>query len=506
MATGRTDKAIKNVAFNLINQVLTLILSFVSRTVFIWGIGVEYLGLNGIFGDVLNLLSLADLGFGTAMVYSFYKPLAENDYDKMAALTAFYKKIYTIIAVGVGVIGLILIPFLPYIVNLDNDVPNLIFYYLLSLFNVIFSYFCVYKTSILSADQKNYKIVKITMVVNIVRSILQIVSIIFFKSYIIYLVLGCVSVLINNIIATKVAEKEYPFINKKINLSKVEQKSIFSNIFSIFIYKISATLINATDNILISIIIGTISVGYYSNYLLLQNKISALYLLLFSSVTASIGHLIATEKEEKRYEIFSCEQSISFIVCGVVIPCFTLLVNDFISVWLGNEFVLDNLTVIAIGLNMYLACVLQPLWSYREATGLYRKTKWLMLICAVTNIILSIIGGILIGLAGIIFASAISRLITYIWYEPKVLFKEYFNKSPIKYYLQLIFNFVIVVALVAGMWFIPFFSVNNILQWVLKAVIIGIFSLIVIILCYFRTDGFILLKNKVASKLKRKKN
>ena len=178
MSEGRTKKAAMNVAFNFLNQILTLILSFVSRTVFVWGLGAEYLGINGLFSDVLGLLSMADLGFGTAMVYSFYKPLADNDYRKIAGLTTFYKKVYTIIAVVVSIVGVALIPFLPYLINLEKDIPHLTLYYLLSLANVVFSYLCVYRTSILSADQKSFKITRITMIVNIIRSILQIMGII----------------------------------------------------------------------------------------------------------------------------------------------------------------------------------------------------------------------------------------------------------------------------------------------------------------------------------------
>ncbi len=503
MQKNRTNQAVKNITFNFTNKILTLILGFISRTVFIWGLGVEYLGINGLFGDILGLLSLADLGFGTAMVYSFYKPLAENDQTKIAALTHFYKRIYISIAIVITVIGLLLIPFLPYLINLEKEVPNLVLYYLLSLGNVVFSYLCVYKTCILSADQKQYKIVKITMFIEISKSVVQILSIILIHNYIVYLVIGCICVLLSNIIASSVATKEYPFIKQKIDLDKQEKKNIFSNMYSIFIYKISSTLLNATDNILISTIVGTLAVGYYSNYLLLQTNISALYILLFSSVSASIGNLIATEKEEKRYEIFKCEQSLSFIVCGTMIPCFVILVNDFIGIWIGAEFMLDNLTVIAIGLNMYLGCVLQPLWSYREATGLYRKTKWLMLICAIINIVLSIVGGVFIGLAGIIFASAISRLVTYIWYEPKILFKEYFSISPKSYYTQLILNFLLVVMLVVGMGLIPFVA-DTLWKWLLKAVVACLIAISVILILYSRSEGFKLLKSKAIQLIKKK--
>lgn len=504
MIEGRTKKAVKNIAFNFINQILTLILSFISRTVFIWGLGASYLGINGLFSDVLGLLSMADLGFNTAMVYSFYKPLAENDYSKMAGLITFYKKVYTIIAIGVSVIGIALVPALPYLINLEMEVPNIRLYYLLSLSNIVFSYLCVYKTSILSADQNNYKITRVTIFVNVIRSIAQIMAIIIWKDYIIYLILGCVSVLVNNIVASHIATKEYPFIKEKVELKKEDKKDIFSNIGSVFLYKVSSVLLNATDNLLISVIIGTLAVGYYSNYLMLQNKISLFYTLIFTSLTASIGNLVVKENGKKRYEIFACEQSISFIVCGVVIPGYTLLVNDLIRVWLGEEYVLSIVVVIASSLNMYLACVLQPLWSYREATGLYKKTKWVMVICAIVNLVLSIILGRWIGLAGILFASALSRLFTYIWYEPKILFREYFELSPFKYYLQLIANFFVIMAItyIAG-WISSFIVVESIFYWFIKAIIVGSVSFFIVLILYLNSSGIKIFRKKISYFLKR---
>lgn len=504
MLEGRTKKAAINVTFNLANQILTLILSFVSRTVFIWGLGAEYLGINGLFSDVLNLLSMADLGFGTAMVYSFYKPLADKDYKKMAGLTTFYKKIYTIIAMSVAVIGLALTPALPYLINLDTSIPHITLYYWLSLANVVFSYLCVYKTSILNADQQNYITVRISIIVNVVRSILQIVAIILWKSYTVYLLLGCISVLINNIVASRKATKKYPFIIDKVQLSSKEKKSIFTNVGSVFLYKVSSVLMNATTNLIISIVIGTLAVGYYSNYLLLQNKISMFYTLIFTSLTASIGNLIVKERAEKRYEIFQCEQSVSFIVCGIVIPCYVVLVNDLINVWLGEEFLLSRLCVYAIGLNMYLGCVLQPLWSYREATGLYRKTKWVMVLCAGLNLVFAIVFGYTVGLAGILFASSLARLLTYIWYEPKLLFREYFDTSAKIYYFQLLSNLLLIIVLILIVGKISeLIIVVSFLSWIAKGIVVGCLTAVITIGFYWKSEGVKNLISKVMQFMKR---
>lgn len=491
LSLTRTKKAFTNVVFNFFNQIVTLVLAFISRTVFIHVFGVEYLGLNALFSDVLGFLSLADLGIGTAMVYSFYKPLAENDYQRMAALTTFYKKIYMIIAAIVAIVGVMIIPFLPLIVRMKQDVPNLSIYYIFSLANVVCSYLCIYKTSILTADQKNYIVTNIAMVVNVVKTIIQIIAICIFKNYIVYLAVGFVCVFINNIIASKVAVREYPFISDKVKLDKTEQKDIFKNIASVFLYKISSVLLNATDNILISVLVSTAAVGYYSNYLLIQNKVSLFYTLLFTSLTASIGNLIVKESAAKRYEIFQCEQTFSFMICGIVVPCYITLTNDLIRIWLGIEYMLSNATLYAIGSNMYLGCVLQPLWSYREATGLYQKTKWVMLICAFFNLILSIILGRIIGLTGIVLASGMSRLLTYVWYEPKVLFKEHFERGVHSYYLHIIENIALVIFLSALESVVGNrIYVQSFFWWFMKAMVNGMLGSAVVIVLYWKSNGF----------------
>lgn len=212
-------------------------------------------------------------------------------------------------------------------------------------------------------------------------------------------------------------------------LSKKEKIDILQNMKSVFLYKISSVIINATDNILISTIVGTIAVGYYSNYLMIMNKITVFYNMIFSSMTASIGNLIVKEDKEKRYSIFQCEQAISFIISMVVMPCYIVLINDLIIMWLGKDYIFSVIVVLAIGLNMYFSCIFQPLWSYREATGLYQKTKWIMVGCAILNIGLSVILGNLIGVSGIIFATSISKIMTYFWLEPKILFRDFSFKS-----------------------------------------------------------------------------
>lgn len=508
MSDSRVKKSAQNMIAGFSYQALTLILSFISRTVFINTLGKEFLGLNGIFGDVLTLLSMADLGFSTAMAYSFYKPLADKDEDKIVSLINFYRKVYNIIAITVLVLGLLCVPFLDFIVNTEKNIPNLEIYYLFSLSGVVMSYLFVYKTTLLTADQKNYLIVKINMWINTIKTVLQIVSLFLFKDYIVYLAIGVIFQFLCNYISSRKTEKEYPYIkkNKGREVDKKTQKEIFGNMKSVFIYKISGTIFSATDNIIISIVVGTAMVGLYSNYLMLSNKLLLIEQIVFSALTASIGNVIAKESAGKKLEIFKAMQSASFIFCGIISCGFCLVVNDMIYVWLGEEFVLSSVTVIAVTLNTYLACVLQPLWIYRDATGIYMKTKYVMLCAALLNIFLSIILGKIMGVAGVIFASAIARLLTYFWYEPKLLFKEYFEADSKGYFADIIKNILLVIITITVLYFVSLnFNIQNWFTLIIKTLVVGGICCAVFMFSYAKSEGFQIILAKIRHILKFRK-
>ena len=509
MSDSRVKKSAQNMIMGFLYQALVLVLSFVSRTAFIQTLGDDYLGINATFSDVLSLLSMADLGFGTAMAYSFYKPLAEDNKEQIAALIHFYKKIYNFIAAAVLVLGLLCIPFLKYIVNTEEYIQNLEIYYLFSLFGVVISYLFVYKTTLLTADQKDYKVVRIRMWTSVLKTVLQIAVLYIWRNYILYLAIGVAVQFLNNYIASKKTEKEYPYIKDKTNKGEVEQSvknSLVGNMKSVFVYKLSGTMFSATDNIIISVVVGTAIVGRYSNYLMVSNKLLLIEQIVFSAMTASIGNVIVKESAKKRLQVFQAMQSASFIFCGIITSAFCLLINDLIGVWLKSEvYVLSSLTVIAITLNTYFSCVLQPLWIYRDATGLYMKTKYVMLMGAILNIVLSIGLGYMIGLPGVIFASAISRVCTYFWYEPKLLFKEYFDSSAKEYYLSIVKNIALVAitVLFLGTVFAGF-QVTNWLNLSIKSIMIGMLCCIIFMLAYARTEGFNIILGKVKEILGRK--
>lgn len=498
VGNSRTKKAIRNILTGLGNKIFLLFLTLISRKFFIEYIGVEYLGINGLFSNILMLLSMADLGFGVAMSYSFYKPLEENDTRKISALITLYRKIYNIIAVAVAILGLLMIPFLKYIVNLENNIEHLTLYYVVFLANTVFSYLMSYKQTILTADQKSYIVNNIKSVVNLLMVIAQILVVVIFHNYLLYIILQVVATIFNNLVLSYVASKKYPYIKEKKQLEKKESLDIFNNMWSVFLYKFASTIMTSTDNIIISALLGTAIVGLYSNYLTITNNISQFIIIIFSSITASIGNLMVSSTAKSQFKVFKMLQMSSFVMSGIITVCLLTLFQDFIVVWIGTEYLLDDFTVYAIAFNTFFSVSMQPVWSYREASGLYCKTKYVMICTAIVNLILSILMGYMVGLWGIIVATTLSRVLTYFWYEPKLLYKIYFKEKVRVYYIDYAIEVIMIICstiicqkLFAGM------VVENFVQWVVKAIgCVGITGGVFLIR-YIKTEEFNYFLNKI---------
>ena len=501
MDKSRTSKSELNIIVGIVTKMVTLLLTFAGRKIFINNIGIEYLGINGLFSNVLSLLSMADLGFGTAISYSFYEPLAKKDEKRIAALMNFYSKIYNLIAIAVAVVGIAIIPFLRYIVNMEQGIPHLYFYYLLFLSNTVVSYLFIYKSTLINADQKSYVVNSVTAICNIVKTVLQILSVYFLGSYVVYLLVMIVSTFINNLIISNYVDRKYSIIKTTVKLEKKDTREIFGNIKSMFIYKVSSTLISSVDSILISVLLGTVIVGYYSNYQTIIVNITAFVTILFSSITASIGNLVVTGNKESRYKVFRTMQMVSFWVSGTISICIYILANDFVVLWLGEKYILPSATVFAMALSFFFSCSMQPLWSFREATGLYRKTKYIMLLAAIENLILSWILGKIYGLSGIILATVIARVTTYFWYEPYLLFRECFGVSETKYFIDYMINVMIMVAtMIITRGITRYILCESWIYWLIKAGIITSIVSIIYAIKYVPSGEFKYLMNKVLRK------
>lgn len=485
---SRKIKAKRNIFFGYLNKFSLIILEFIGRAIFIKVLGEELLGINGVFTNVIQLLSLAELGLNNVVSYSFYKPLATNNHSKITSLIQLYKKIYNIIAIVVFIIGLALLPFIDFLIKTDLDIANIKLIYLIFLIDTVFSYLFVYKTILLTADQKGFINNTYIVISNIIRILLQILSLIIFKNIIIYLIIRVFVNISCNFLLSRRTTKEFTFIKDKKNTSEIsneEKQLLFTTIKSGFVYKLSALMLNSTDNILISVLVGTLWVGYVANYDTIYSGIGSFYVILFSSLTPSIGNLVVTETSSKKYSIFHTLEFVASWMAIVFSTCFFILSGEFITIWIGKKYILDFGSVISKSIIIFLSCAMQPVFSYREALGLYKKTKYVMLVAAILNIILSILLGKIYGIKGILFASIISMISTYVWYEPYLLYREYFFVKFLPYLLKKSYDILILLfsyyfsKLIFMKW-----NASTYFGWILKATCVFIFVNIICIVFY----------------------
>ena len=447
---SRVTNSIKNFSFGFVAQMVQIILGFVGRTIFIKYLDVEYLGVNGLFTNVLSLLSLAELGVGSAMMYALYKPIADKDERKMAALIYLYGRIYLIIAGVITLCGLALLPFLNHLVKNPpaNIVNNLNVIYLLFLFNTVSTYFFYYKLSLLHADQRSYIVSKANIVIFFLQNIVQIVVLIVFKNFVIYLLTQSIFQLAGNYVASLIVNKYYPFLKKYKNekVDPSEKKKIYSNIRSTALLKIGGLAVNNTDNLILNYFSGLAMVGLLSNYILLIGLASGLIMQVFAGMTASIANVNATESEDKKEEVFNFINFANFWIYGLASILIVVLLNDFIQLWIGQKFILPLSVVIVLAFNFYIYGMQNAVWSFKITLGLFKQGQYLILLTAIINLALSFALGSYFGLLGILIATAIARLVTNSWYDPYILCKLALKQQPITYFVKYLKYLVLIAA------------------------------------------------------------
>ncbi|MDR1711317.1 MAG: polysaccharide biosynthesis C-terminal domain-containing protein [Propionibacteriaceae bacterium] len=437
MADGRTRKSLRNTAYGVASQLVAFVTSFAVRTVFVWQLGLEILGLNGLYTNVLNVLSLADLGFGTAMVFAMYRPLRERDERKVSALVNLYRRVYTILGVGIAVLGGALTPLLPVVVNLPQWDNAYYGYYLLALAGVVATYFYAHRIALLQADQQIWIVHQANIAAALARAGLQLAALLVWRSFTGYLLIQLGVAIGMNIFLAVRSRSRYPYLGRD-ELPAAERAQVYSDMKYLGVYKFASVILTHTDNIIISVIVGTVVVGYYSNYLIIVTALTALTWVVVEALTASIGHLNAGDPPTRQYAVFNEILLVAGWMFGAVSVLMLLLFNDFITLWLGADFTLDWLTVLAICVGFYVVGIHRPVIMYRETTGIFRQTAKVILVTALLNLVLSVILGMAWGIAGVLIATPISRLATNTWYEPLVLFRLRFEARLRSYFGRLL--------------------------------------------------------------------
>lgn len=490
---SRTRNSIVNSITSITTQILTVVMNFIVKIVFVRVISMEYLGVNGLFSNIITMLSLADLGLGTAIPYSLYGPLAHNDKNKINVLMNFYAKVYNIIGTVVIIVGLGLIPFLPALIKDGQGVPNLYLIYSLYVIHSASSYFFVYKKMLIDADQKSAITARIVFVFSFLLSLVQIFVLIVFKNFILFLVSAIVFVVLQNIYISIKANKMYPYIKKKTNekMDKKDLNSIIKNVSALFIYKVGNVVTNGTDNLVISKFLGLIPVGIYSNYILIVNSLITVTNQLFNAITSSIGNLVATSNSKHSEDVFNKLVFINFWIYSVFSVLLLILFNSFIKICFGTKFVTDISVVFALVYNFYIFGMQTTPNSYITAYGLFYKNKWRPVFMIITNIVVSIILVKYLGILGVVLGTIASRIFTTAWMDPYIVYRHGFKMNPFNYYVSYLKYILIFTIVGFSMYYLStFIVISNLIVWIL----VGIVSFIIInalyVLIFYRSGEF----------------
>ncbi len=473
----RTENSLKNIFSSFLSNFILNIIKFVCRIIFVKIIGEVYLGVNGLLSNVLGLLSLTELGIGTAINYSLYKPLVDNDKEKIKSLMNFYKKSYHIIALIVLILGLIILPFLPYFIKDTTGIENLNVIYLIFLLNQVIGYLFSYKRTLIIADQKEYKLVPFTVGFNFLVNVFQIIFLFLTKNYLVYLIIQTIFIVIENIVINNYINKKYSYMEDKESIksiSKDELDKIKKNVKALLFHKVGSYAVNSTDNLIISTIIGITAVGYYSNYSSLIVIISGFIYTFISNITASFGNLIVKENTKKRLEVFREVNFIYYIMYGISTVCFINLFNPFIGFVYGEHFVLSITCVYLITFNYYLLGMTNIVEIVKSAAGLYDNDKYVPLFQAAINLVISIVLGLKIGLIGIFIGTLISTLLP-LTIKPIIIYKHVFETSPILYLKDFFKQFIVlIISIIFSVLGLHFLSFSNIILKLIISLLISI--------------------------------
>lgn len=494
MKMDRTGNASRNIIFGVILKLYQILIPFVMRTMMIYFMGVEYLGLNSLFTSVLQVLNLAELGVGSAMVYSMYKPIAEDDSETICALMLLYRKYYRAIGAIIGVVGVALTPMIPSLIS--GDIPegiNIYVLYLLHLSATVASYWLfAYKDSLLTAHQRVDIASKVTIVTTTLQYVLQFVALAITRNYYLYLIVSLGAQVINNIVKAIIATKMYPNYSPKGGMDSEVVAGINRRIKDLFTAKVGGVIINSADTLVISAVLGLTVLAIYQNYFFILSSVIGFVTVVFSACTAGIGNSIIVETKEKNYDDLNKFSFLIFWVSVFCCSCFLALYQPFMELWVGRELMLAYPAVIWFTVYFYINEQIQLLITYKDAAGIWHADRFRPLVTSVANLILNIIFVHFWGIYGVLMATVISRLAIGIPWIINNLFTTLFEREKMMDYAKRMISYAIVATALCAITTILCHLIlsSPIVQLAIRSVIVCFVPNVLIVLIYRRTEEF----------------
>jgi len=493
MTDSRTKNTKRNIVASLINTSISLLFRFISRSVLIYFLGEEYLGLSSLFTSVLQVLNMAELGFSGAIVYNMYKPLAENNLNTVCALLAYYRRIYRTIGTIILIAGVVVAPFIPKLIkgSYPNDI-NIYVLYSLYLANTVISYFLyAYKASLLEAIQRMDILKVIYTVVSVFQYTLQILSLALFHNYYLYVVVMIAGTATQNIIAAVMAKKFYPEYECRGEISSATKKDIISRVKGLMICNISGVTYTTFDSIILSSFVGLKAVARYNNYVTVMQGVTTIITLVRSAMQASVGNSIAKESIQKNYNDMLLWQFLFSAISSWCVACMAALYQPFMIAWMGNDKLLPMIDVIFIVCWFNVTSVQHSYLLYLSGNGLWWELRWPYIWSTVSNLVLNIILGKYFGITGIIFATLFSTTVFGLVWQCIIIFKKYFHISAKEFFKKQICYFAVSILVAFVTYRVSIMvPIDGWIGLLIKAIVSAILATLLLIVIYFKTPIF----------------
>jgi O-antigen/teichoic acid export membrane protein len=505
---SRTENATRNIIWGIIEKVMTLLLPFITRTVLIKMIGAQYLGLNTLFTSILHVLSISELGIGTAIVFSMYKPIAEKDNEKLCALINVYRKIYFAVGTVILVAGLAITPFIKKLIKSSYpDDINIYILFLIYLFNTVIGYYLyAYQSAIFTAYQRSDLISKRTALVSCISNVLQICVLFLFRNYYMYVIIIPLATIITNFMNAYLARKMFPNIVCKGKITKEEKTGLKKRITGLLSYKIYGVIFDSVDVVVISAFIGLTELAIYNNYFYVQKSILGFMMIITSSITAGIGSKMITNSVEDNYKDFKNLVFAQGWICSWASVCMFCLYQHFMTWWVGEELTFPFSTMCLMTLYFFIPRLTNMSYTYREAAGLWWEDRFRPLISTVVNLGINLILVQIIGINGVVISTLVCSVFINIPWGTHILFKNYFKRSSAEYFRHIFFYFTVTIIVALITFFIcSLLPSKGLLFLLVKGVVCCVIPNILFWLVYHKRPEFqmiIELINKIMKKIK----
>ncbi len=509
MEQERTKNSVRNFLFGFFNRLVIILMPFITRTIIIYKLGSEYLGLSSLFTSVLSMLSFTELGIGAAIGFCLYKPMAEGKNEEVGALLNLLKNMYRLVGTIILAAGLILLPFLDKLISGDRPADmNIYILYLIYLSQSVLSYFLFsFKNSLLNVGQRNDIMYKVNTSVELVRYILQIIVLLFFADYYIYALLLPIGQIIANLFINHYTNKSFPDIKIKGSVDKETKKVILSKVLFLSGHTITSKISTSIGSVIISASLGLVAVAIYGNYTYISGAILSFIVIGYSAVKSSVGNVIYKDGGRKNVELYKPLSFSAWSISSVLYTCMFCLYQPFMIMWVGEENLLGFWAMLFCTANAFVNSQRQFFSSiYIGISGLWNKTLSRQILELSANLLLSFLLVGRYGITGVVFAAFISHTAIGLVYDYFIVYKEILN-IPLRTHLFLIIGrYSSTIILAGAAYFVTtLIPLDGILGFIVKGIVAATISGVPILLVKIRSDEMRFIINHIKPLLKRNK-